>query len=142
MAFSTPPMFATQGAIATQSALATRQALINMALGLVTPTVVLPTATPDLSGLESVNMTATAIAGAFLTATAQAGTPIATVSAQIVPTALPQTGLFDDVTGGSGGVGVLALAVVGLVGVIIVSRRLRSSGARAEHEREFPNDEQ
>jgi hypothetical protein len=140
MAFSTPPIFATQGAFATQAALATRQALIDMALGLVTPTV--PTATPDLGGLESVNMTATAIAGAFLTATANAGgTPIATIPAQLVPTALPQTGLFEDVAGGSGGVGVLALAVVGLVGVIVVSRRLRSGGERAEHRREFPNDE-
>lgn len=139
MAFSTPPIFATQGALATQAALATRQALINLALGLTTPT-----ATPIAGGLESVNMTATAIAGAFLTATAQAGaagTPIATIPAQIVPTALPQTGLFEDVVGGNGGVGVLALAVVGLVGVIVVSRRLRSSGDNAERS-EFPKDEE
>ncbi len=137
IAFLTPPAFATQGAIATQSALATRQALIDMALGLVTPT-----ASPVVSGLESVNMTATAIAGAFLTATAQAGTPIATLPAQLVPTALPQTGLFEDVVGGgTGGIGVLALSVIGLVGVIVVSRRLRSSNGDRADRREFPKDQ-
>lgn len=137
LAFLTPPAFATQGAIATQSALATRQALIDMALGLVTPT-----PSPVVSGLESVNMTATAIAGAFLTATAQAGTPIATIPSQLVPTALPQTGLFEDVVGGgTGGIGVLALSVIGLVGVIVVSRRLRSSSGDRADRREFPRDE-
>ena len=79
-------------------------------------------------------MTATAIAGAFLTATAQAFTPGAvtitappqTVFATAAPN-LPQTGLFEDVVnGGSNTIGVLALAVFGLVGVIVVSRRLRS----------------
>lgn len=138
-AFLTPPAFATQGALATQAALATRQALIDMALGLITPS---PTPSPEVGGLESVNMTATAIAGAFLTATAQAGEPLATIPAQIVPTALPQTGLFEDVvSGGSGGLGVLALSVVGLVGVIVVSRRLRRSGDEADR-REFPRDDQ
>ena len=128
MAFSTPPVFATQAAIATQVGLATRQALINMALGQSAPT-------QSGGGLEAVNMTATAIAGAFLTATAQAFTPGAvTIAAPtqgaVFGTAapnLPQTGLFDDVVnGGTNTIGVLALAVFGLVGVIAVSRRLRS----------------
>ena len=129
MAFSTPPVFATQAAIATQVGLATRQALINMALGQSVPT-------QSGGGLEAVNMTATAIAGAFLTATAQAFTPGAvTITAPpqaafaTVAPNLPQTGLFDDVVnGGSNTIGVLALAVFGLVGVIAVSRRLRSGG--------------
>jgi hypothetical protein len=132
-AFQTPPVFATQAAIATQQGLATRRALIDLALGIV------PT---EGSNLESVYQTATAIAGAFLTATAQAVTPGAitvTVPAQqvgfptLAATGLPDTGLFDDVvSGGTGGVGVLALAVLGLVGVIVVSRRLRSENERRD----------
>ncbi len=129
-AFSTPPVFATQAAIATQVALATRQALIDMALGIVA------TPTPGVSGI---NLTATAIANAFLNATQQAFTPGAAtttpVAVQAFPTAatgLPETGIFDDVVGGGrNGIGVLALAVFGLVGVIAVSRRLRSVNDRA-----------
>ena len=136
MSFATPPALATQAAVATQVALATRQQLINMALGLVaSPT---PTGNP----LEAVNMTATAIAGAFLTATAQAFTPGAAtiVPAQAafptaVSTALPQTGLFDDVvSGGSNTLGILGLTVVGLVGVIFVSRRMRASSSHADEQ--------
>lgn len=131
-AFLTPPAFSTQAAVATQAGLATRQALINLALGIEA------SPTPG-NGLEAVNQTATAIAGAFLTATAQAVTPdaiTATIPAQQVGFAtqevLPDTGLFDDVVGGgSGGMGILALAVFGLVGVIVVSRRLRSSNDRS-----------
>lgn len=146
MAFMTPPAFATQGAFATQSALATRQALINMALGIA------ESPTPG-NGLEAVNQTATAIAGAFLTATAQAVTPdalTATIPAQqagfptLAATALPDTGLFDDVVGGgSSGMGVLALAVLGLVGVIVVSRRLRSvndSSAQQDVQQQPPQE--
>ncbi|MBL8160980.1 MAG: hypothetical protein JNJ61_03275 [Anaerolineae bacterium] len=44
-----------------------------------------------------------------------------------LPTALPDTGLFDDLAGGGGGIGLLALLAVGLVGVIIASRRLRTT---------------
>ncbi len=131
-AFSTPPAFATQGAIATQVALATRQALIDMALGIVA------TPTPGVSGI---NLTATAIAQAFLNATQQAFTPgaatatLTPIAAQAFPTAvtgLPETGIFDDVVGGGrNGIGVLALTVVGLVGVIFVSRRLRSANEHA-----------
>lgn len=129
-AFLTPAVISTQAAVATQNALGTRQALINLALGLNTPT-------PG-NGLEAVNQTATAIAGAFLTATAQAVTPGAEVTASsqqafptLAVTALPDTGLFDDVvSGGSGGIGVLTLAVFGLIGVIVVSRRLRGVNER------------
>ncbi len=131
-AFMTPPVFATQAAIATQVALATRQALIDMALGIV--------ATPT-AGVNNINLTATAIANAFLAATQQAFTPgaatttLTPIAAQAFPTAasgLPETGIFDDVVGGGrNGIGVLALAVFGLVGVIVVSRRLRTVNDRA-----------
>ncbi len=138
-AFVTPPALATQAAQATQYALQTREALIRMALGLG------GSPTPTNGGLEAVNMTATAIAGAFLTATAQAFTPGVTVTAvltafpQSVATQLPQTGIFEDVAGGgSGGIGVLALAVFGLVGVIVVSRRLRTVNSQADHQEPEP----
>jgi hypothetical protein len=92
--------------------------------------VVVPTEPP---GLGSFQQTATAIAGGFLTATAQAAVPVEGATQEpgfgpvARPTALPDTGLFDDVAGGGrDGIGILALAVVGLVGVIFVSRRLRS----------------
>jgi hypothetical protein len=43
------------------------------------------------------------------------------------PTALPDTGLFDDIAAGSpAGMGAIVLAVAGLLGVIIISRRLRT----------------
>ncbi len=83
------------------------------------------------AGLGSFQQTATAIAGGFLTATAQAAGPVEGPTQEggfgpIRPTALPDTGLFDDIAGGGrDGMGILALAVVGLVGVIVVSRRLR-----------------
>ena len=96
------------------------------------------------NALEAVNQTATAIAGAFLTATAQAvevvptlDTTAAVTAAPVTPgftpvaTALPDTGLFDTVaTGGTEGIGLLAIAVVGLVGVIFLSRRLRTMNDR------------
>ncbi len=46
----------------------------------------------------------------------------------IGPTALPDTGLFDDLaSSGAGGLGALALMALGLVAVIFVSRRLRTN---------------
>lgn len=44
-----------------------------------------------------------------------------------VPTALPQTGLFDDMVGSPSSFGMIALMTFGLMGVIFVSRRLRSN---------------
>ncbi len=49
----------------------------------------------------------------------------------VIPTQLPEGGLFDDFVQGSGGMGVIALMAFGLVGVIIVSRRLRVVNERA-----------
>lgn len=104
-----------------------------------------PTPSPTIqvtSALDAVNQTATAIAGAFLTATALAEgtgevvpppvTPVFTPGFTPVATALPDTGLFDTIaTGGSEGIGMLALAVVGLVGVIFLSRRVRTMNAKS-----------
>ncbi len=130
------PALATNVGLATQAALIQREQFIQQAEAgpaTATPTIVVT------SSLDVVNQTATAIAGAFLTATAQAApqeTPVApdaTVIAVtpgftpvVVPTALPDTGLFDDIAGGGGGAGALILAVFGLVGVIVVARHLRA----------------
>jgi hypothetical protein len=129
-AFSTPPVFSTQAAMATQIILATRAALVELAEG-GEVVVQLPT-----NPLEAVNQTATAIAGAFLTATAQAAgtaeveppvTPAVTPGFTPVATALPDTGLFDDIASNGGeGIGLLAVAVIGLIGVIFLSRRART----------------
>lgn len=124
------PGVATSQGVATQGALAARAALIDQALLGPQPTATIPNV------LDIVNQTATAIAGAFLTATAQAqpqvtatlGTPALVTpgfTPIVVPTALPDTGLFDDVTGG-GNLGWLVLGIIGLVGVIVVARQLRS----------------
>ncbi|MFN8527520.1 MAG: hypothetical protein U0670_02800 [Anaerolineae bacterium] len=141
VALSQQSSLGTPFAQATQNAFATRQSFIAAALGTViappteTPTPVPPTV--DLS-LNPVNQTATAIAGAFQTATALAApvTVTATVEAGVVPptesfpvlapTALPNTGLFDDLSGNGTGIGVLGIALFGLVGVIVVARVMRS----------------
>jgi hypothetical protein len=81
----------------------------------------------------SVALTATALAGIFNGAGGGDATPTAEgaggTGGVARPTALPDTGLFDDIAAGnSGSFGLIALAAFGLVGVIIVSRRLRSTG--------------
>ncbi|MCC6614631.1 MAG: hypothetical protein IT320_14215 [Anaerolineae bacterium] len=96
-----------------------------------------PTLAP---GLSSIEQTGTALAVTFQALTQQAldagggeatPTPEGDFQPVVRPTALPDTGLFDDITGGGrDGLGLLALAVIGLVGVIFVSRRARSSNAR------------
>jgi len=46
----------------------------------------------------------------------------------VAPTALPDTGLLDDIVGGSAGsLGTMALAGLALVAVIVASRRLRAN---------------
>lgn len=86
---------------------------------------------------NAVALTATALAellapptgdqggGGEATPTREGGTGVLPTPG-VLPTALPDTGLFDDLTGG-GSIGLLALLAVGLVGVIIVSRRLRTT---------------
>lgn len=116
---------ATQGAQATQVALATRDALVQQ---LISGTVI---AIVPTSPLDAVNQTATALATFFQTpvavvSTPEAGTLVPTAAfptAIPTPTTLPDTGLFDEVGGDS--LGVLAIALVGLVGVIVAARVLR-----------------
>lgn len=127
---ATPLAFATQLARATQEELNDRATLVAQALS-GTLLALQPTATTP-APLSGINLTATALAGIFQQATQAAGTPVITPGATVgfptlAPTALPQTGLFDEVAGGTGGsLGILAIAVVGLVGVIVMARRLRS----------------
>jgi hypothetical protein len=92
-----------------------------------------PAGPPTVPG-NAVALTATALAnllqptaadqgGGIATPTIEGGTPIGAL-----PTALPDTGLFDDLAaGGTASLGGLALAMFGLVGLILVSRRLRSN---------------
>jgi hypothetical protein len=47
-----------------------------------------------------------------------------------VPTALPQTGFFDELGAGGANVGAFALMAFGLLAVIILSRRLRTANSR------------
>jgi hypothetical protein len=115
---------------AAATAIAQQLALTQTALARPTDTPTLePTTVADIG---AVAQTATALAsillptvdpgiggGLVVTPTVETFVPL--------PTALPDTGLIDDlVAGGAGGVGMIALLLVGLVGVIVVSRRLRS----------------
>jgi hypothetical protein len=100
-----------------------------------TQTAIALAATPTQAPLDAnaIAITATYLAG-FLQPTV-ATTQIAIAPTQEVsggtptgplPTALPNTGFFDDATG-SGGLGLLLLMAGALVGVIFVSRRLRTT---------------
>jgi hypothetical protein len=119
---------------------ATQQAALALTSQVLTQTSVALTdaaATPTGQSVEDVQLTATALAlllgqGGGPTPTAEVltpGTP-GTPSAPR-PTALPDTGLFDDLAAsGSGSTGMLALMAFGLIAVIIVSRRLRATNNR------------
>ncbi len=82
------------------------------------------------SSIADVSLTATALA--ILLAPDQS-TPIGVPTQDFLtpgvpnPTALPDTGFFDDLATGGGNVGMIALMAFGLAGVILVSRRLRTS---------------
>jgi hypothetical protein len=117
---------ATQAAQATQGALATRDALVQQ---LISGTVV---AIVPTSPLDALNQTATALATFVQTPsgavnTPEAGSPAPTAgfptAVPTTPGSLPQTGFFDEVGGDA--FPVLAIAVVGLVGVIVVARVMR-----------------
>jgi hypothetical protein len=61
--------------------------------------------------------------GGAVTPTRETGVP----GGVILPTAIPNTGMFDDISGGTASsFGMLVLAALGLVGVIFFSRRMRS----------------
>jgi cytoskeletal protein RodZ len=152
---------ATQSIFATQTALAlgnlaaqqTGTAIAEQTRAAATSATNTPTPPPSntpvvatADGAAGLNATATFLAGQLLTLTAQAGgvtggpTQEAGFGTQVPrPTALPDTGLFDEVAGGGrDGIGMLALAVVGLVGVIVISRRLRSSGDEDQQNKSQP----
>lgn len=131
----TPPLDATDAA-ATQLAI---QAELDMTASAQPSPTREPTSTPEsgVSDINSVAQTATALAGILQPPTVdpegQGGGVVATPTmeggfgGEPLPTALPDTGLFDDLaTGGSGSISLLALLVVGLAGVIFASRRLRT----------------
>lgn len=87
-----------------------------------------PTATGQVSpgGLspEDIRQTATALSQTLSPVTPVATEAIGGTPVIIVPTRLPETGLFDDIAGGNS-FGVLALVALGLVGVIFGARKLR-----------------
>jgi hypothetical protein len=89
-----------------------------------------PTAFPTIE-VNAVALTATALANLLNPTPDQGGgevviTPTAE-GGPILPTALPDTGLFDDLAaGGAGGLGGMVLAIMGLLSVIVISRRLRA----------------
>ena len=125
-AFMTPPALSTAAAVGTQAALAARAELIRQALILE-----LAQCQPTQESIDAnaVALTATSLALTLAPGPTQEALATSTQSFVALPTALPDTGLFDDVAGGGrDGIGMLALAAVGLLGVIVVSRRLRSSG--------------
>ncbi len=89
-----------------------------------------PTSPPTVA-INAVAQTATALAAILQPTTGGDSQAVATPTIEgevpTLPTALPDTGLFDDLAaGGAGGLGGLALAVIGLIGLIAVSRRLRT----------------
>lgn len=97
---------------------------------------IIPSETPTSPGIsiDSVQQTATRLAELLISPTVdgQGGGVIATPTQEgsfvPLPTRLPDTGLFDDIAaGGANGISMIALAFVGLLAVIFVSRRMRSS---------------
>lgn len=91
------------------------------------------TPTPPTIDANAVQMTATALALLLQQGggpTQEVFTPVGTPGTPR-PTALPDTGLFDDLAAGSANsMSVLALMALALVGVIVVSRRLRTANNR------------
>lgn len=90
-----------------------------------------PTGFPTIAG-DAVALTATALANFLQQPTPdQGGGVVATPTVEggaVLPTALPDTGLFDDLaTGGAGSLSGLFLAILGLIGVIVISRRMRTA---------------
>jgi hypothetical protein len=121
----------------TQMAAFTFATQTQSAINLAQTQAALPTDTPSGPPTIEVNavaLTATALAGLLQQPTLdQGGGQAATPTAEggpvgPLPTALPDTGLFDDLAaGGAGSLGGLVLAVFGLLGVIVISRRLRAA---------------
>ncbi|NWG15806.1 MAG: hypothetical protein HXY41_04155 [Chloroflexi bacterium] len=90
--------------------------------------------TQEALGPSDVALTATALAILLAPPTPGQGggeatpTPEGLVpTAGVPPTALPQTGFFDDLGAGGANMGAFALMALGLLAVIVVSRRLRAN---------------
>ncbi|HML22038.1 MAG TPA: PPC domain-containing protein [Aggregatilinea sp.] len=89
-----------------------------------------PTSTPDLEGI-SATMTALAVSGVSPTPS-EVGTEEA-LEVTAMPSALPTTGFFSDIAdqagdiGGASGLTLLAIAAAGLVAVVVIARKLRTS---------------
>jgi hypothetical protein len=121
----TPTLDETQAfanAILTQQA----DALTQTAIFLLTPQA---TEIPQV-GPNEVALTATALALLLAPGnqpTLVAGAPTQEILPGTLPTQLPETGFFDDLAAGNANVGLIALMALGLVGVIVVSRRVRTA---------------
>jgi hypothetical protein len=88
---------------------------------------------PTIEPALAVQMTATALAQLLSTPIPSNLTPTREVGGAVSggPTALPGTGLFDDLAqGGTQTFGALFLIALGLVALIVVSRRLRTANGR------------
>ncbi len=97
-----------------------------------TPTVEVDTPTPGVIDSDAVAGTATALALILQpvdTATLSLGEGGATITPGARPTSLMDSGIFDNATGGIS-LGVFFLMAFGLVGVIAVSRRTRTTNKR------------
>ncbi len=86
---------------------------------------------------DSVALTATALASLLAPVNGGQGGGIASPTSEAIggpvtaiPTALPDTGFFDELGTGSSNLGLLALLALGLVGVIAVSRTARASARK------------
>jgi hypothetical protein len=87
-----------------------------------------PTETATPTQGTGVDADAVALTATALALTLQAPRPTLPPEQTLVATRLPETGLYDDLTGGgAGGLGVVALMAFGLLGVIVVSRRIRAN---------------
>ena len=94
---------------------------------------VVPTDTPVPTGLSPIELTGTARALSQTPLPVTTGTPPQIVTITSSPEALPTTGFFSDIGGDAGGLGgtsgltVLAIAAAGLVAVVFIARKLRTS---------------
>jgi hypothetical protein len=92
-----------------------------------------PEETQQVPQIGDVAATATAIALALGDRpTVQPTDAVGGQEGQPLPTRIPDTGLFDDISGDGGDLGLLALVAFGLVGVIFGARSLRAANNRKQ----------
>lgn len=130
----TPDLQSIQQTQQAQQLTATADALTAEAAGNASPT---PPAVSTVIGVSDVQLTATAIAALFQTPIGgDAVTPIGGVDTDgqgggspILPTAIPNTGLFDGTNNGAS-LGIMGLIALALVSVIFGARSLRAANTR------------